>query len=97
MFSATGCGEITDGGCTVVTGVWGSHVQTVLHGGGLSCEVVAPQEYQLRMLEKLMWASVFWVMSAALGGAKVGRGFIRCVYCTSVTLPLLSVAFLEGF
>lgn len=68
---------MVDGHRTVVTGAWAGHVQEVLQAGGVACATVGPREYAQHMVGKLLWASVFWMMSAAQGGAKVGVAVAR--------------------
>ena len=45
---------------------------SLLHAGGIRCRAVEREEYLALMIEKLLWASVYWLLSAGLGGLPVG-------------------------
>ncbi|KAG2499298.1 hypothetical protein HYH03_002876 [Edaphochlamys debaryana] len=57
---------------TVVSGRWAEHVSRTLARGGVSCRVVSRPALLVALVEKKLWAALFWMMSAALGGATVG-------------------------
>ncbi|EFJ42893.1 hypothetical protein VOLCADRAFT_96870 [Volvox carteri f. nagariensis] len=65
-------GTATDGRRTVASGRWGDHVASTLNRGGVSCAVVSRDALYKALVEKALWASIFWMLSCALGGAKVG-------------------------
>lgn len=70
---ATEDGAVTDGGRTAVHGPMSQHVQQLLQQGGVSCKVLDSwEEYSSAMVVKLLWSSIFWLLSAALGGIPVG-------------------------
>ncbi|KAG2442911.1 hypothetical protein HXX76_002987 [Chlamydomonas incerta] len=65
-------GTATDGLRTVASGRWAQHVSHTLSRGGVRCRAVGGADMYGAVVEKLLWASVFWMMSAALGGMNVG-------------------------
>lgn len=71
--SASDAGEVRDGKQTVVSGRHAAIICATLQEGGLHCREVGWPDYQSRMVVKLLWASVFWALSAALGGLPVGQ------------------------
>ncbi|KAL4421075.1 hypothetical protein ABPG77_001370 [Micractinium sp. CCAP 211/92] len=71
-FSADSEGGIVDSGRTVVTGRWANELAQVLQAGGVACRPVQGGEYLALMVEKLLWASIYWLLSAGLGGLPVG-------------------------
>jgi hypothetical protein len=68
-------GLFKDGKQTVCIGKWAQWFSNdVLLKNNLACRVVSdPNEYKVLMVHKLLWACIFWMMSAALGGATVGQ------------------------
>lgn len=42
-----------------------------LANGSVSCAIVDDSTMFRALVEKVLWASIFWLLSAALGGAKV--------------------------
>jgi len=74
-------GGVTDGGLTLVHGgAWAAHAARALAAGGVRCRVEADWlEFQRAMVVKLLWASIFWMMSAALGAETVGMLGWLCV------------------
>ena len=66
-------GPLVDGGQTVVrAGIWAEAMRRILGEAGVTAGVLDEQPYAERSLEKLLWASIFWLGSAAEGGAPVG-------------------------
>jgi hypothetical protein len=65
---------VADGLRSAATGQHAAHVAQSLVAGGMRCEALAAGPFRQRLVEKLLWASCFWMMSAALGGAQVGSG-----------------------
>lgn len=61
-----------DGLRSAATGPFAPHVAASLAAGGVRCEVLGGGAYRARLLEKLLWASLLWLLSAALGGKQVG-------------------------
>lgn len=70
--SALEDGTFTDGKRTVVTGRWAAAVCGLFNQGALTCHEVSGQEYLPLMVEKLLWSSIFWLLSDGLGGKSVG-------------------------
>lgn len=75
--SATDEGTLTDGGQTAVTGKWAPEVQHFLLGSGVRCGVLDRGAYTARMLEKLLWSSVLWLVCHVHGGVSVGEALER--------------------
>lgn len=49
------------------------HVAATLQSNGVRCAVIEDwQAFHQRMLVKLLWACIFWLLSAGLGGKPVG-------------------------
>ncbi len=46
--------------------------------GGVSCREVDGAGLAAALVEKQLWACIFWMMSAALGGKQVRRGRFPC-------------------
>ena len=68
-------GTVTDGGQSAVWGPWAEHVAELFQEAGVQCQVLQSRAlYQDRMIEKLLWSCIFWMMSAALKGMQVRRG-----------------------
>ncbi|KIY95098.1 hypothetical protein MNEG_12864 [Monoraphidium neglectum] len=67
--AADASGAVTDGRKTLAHGGrWAEHAAAALAGGGVACRVEAGwREFQEAVAAKLLWSSIFWVMSAALG------------------------------
>lgn len=66
-------GSVTDGGLTLVHGGrWAAAAAETLAAAGVAARV-EPEwlEFQRAVAVKLLWASIFWLMSDALGGATV--------------------------
>ncbi|GLI68956.1 hypothetical protein VaNZ11_013484 [Volvox africanus] len=70
-------GNVTDGCRTVACGRWADHVATTLARGAVSCSVVSESAIYRALTEKALWASIFWLLSDVLGGAKVGDIAVR--------------------
>ncbi|KXZ56706.1 hypothetical protein GPECTOR_1g636 [Gonium pectorale] len=66
-------GTAKDGGRTATSGRWARHVAHTLARGQVSCSVVDSPDMCRALVEKHLWASIFWMLSAALGGAQVGH------------------------
>jgi hypothetical protein len=71
LAAASDRGEVVDGLRSAATGQHADHVAAVLAAGGVRCQVLGTQAYRAQLVEKLLWASVFWLMSSALGGKQV--------------------------
>jgi hypothetical protein len=73
--AATSSGTFNDGkqtACIRKWAEWFSH--DVLQKNRLECRVISNfEEYKVLMVHKLLWACIFWMMSAALGGVSVGE------------------------
>lgn len=74
-------------------------VCALLAHGGVACRQVDRETYERLLVTKLLWASVFWLLSAALGGATAGK--IATANVAEVKelvgeLLLLAAAYLEG-
>ncbi|KAH7421114.1 hypothetical protein KP509_13G041000 [Ceratopteris richardii] len=55
-------------------GRWGDAMSQIMQNGGLGCSVLRSHEEFLEvMIEKLLWSSIFWLLSDALGGLCVGE------------------------
>ncbi|KAG2443026.1 hypothetical protein HYH02_009441 [Chlamydomonas schloesseri] len=65
-------GTAKDGLRTVASGRWAHHVSRTLARGGVRCRAVRGADMYVAVVEKLLWACVFWMLSSALGGMKVG-------------------------
>ncbi|PNW84988.1 hypothetical protein CHLRE_03g167050v5 [Chlamydomonas reinhardtii] len=65
-------GTAKDGLRTVASGRWAQHVSRTLSRGAVRCRAVGGADMYGAVVEKLLWACVFWMMSAALGGMNVG-------------------------
>ncbi|PRW20482.1 hypothetical protein C2E21_8909 [Chlorella sorokiniana] len=52
--------------------MWAGAVAALLHRGGVQCRTVERGEFLALMIEKLLWASIYWLLSAGLGGLPVG-------------------------
>lgn len=51
---------------------WSAHVAATLARGGVSCREVDGGGLAAALVEKQLWACIFWMMSSALGGKQVG-------------------------
>jgi hypothetical protein len=70
--SCSSDGAVVDGGGrSVATGRWAGVLCGALRAGGVGCAELPPESYLPRMVEKLLWASTFWLLCEALGGATV--------------------------
>ncbi|KAI5083554.1 hypothetical protein GOP47_0003297 [Adiantum capillus-veneris] len=74
---------------------WGRWADTICHimqKGGLQCSVVSQDMFLEVMVEKLLWSSIFWLLSDALGGLSVGEiaQYHKCLVqeLTGELLPL---------
>lgn len=65
-------GSVTDGGRTVACGRHAEPLAALLQRGGVRCRTVGRSEYLPLMVEKLLWASITWLLSSALGGVPAG-------------------------
>mmetsp|Transcript_22039 Transcript_22039/g.36765 ORF Transcript_22039/g.36765 Transcript_22039/m.36765 type:complete len:349 (-) Transcript_22039:234-1280(-) len=65
--------QVTDGGQTVVSGRYAAHMAWLLGEGGVKCQQLNRTQFQQKSAEKLLWATVFWVICEALGGITVGQ------------------------
>ncbi|CAM6116751.1 unnamed protein product [Calypogeia fissa] len=64
---------VSGGRDSLVWGRWASVVVSLMHKAGLPSSVVGSHEPFLEsVVEKLLWSSIFWLLSAALGGLPVG-------------------------
>lgn len=50
---------------------WATSLCGLLQGGGIRCREVTADEYRPLMVEKLLWSSIFWLLSDVLGGLPV--------------------------
>jgi hypothetical protein len=67
-------GTFTDGGQTVAYGPWAPWFADLLHKNDLKCDIIDDtHHFHILAAQKLLWACIFWAMSAALDGAPVGR------------------------
>lgn len=74
--TAAADGTVTDGGLTAVCGPYSGHVQQLLQQGGVSCKVLGSwHDYNSAMVVKLLWSSIFWLLSAGLDGATVSQAY----------------------
>jgi hypothetical protein len=64
-------GTLTDGEATAVTGAHGEQLRQFFVDCGLQCSHVDAGEFTSRMLQKLMWSSVMWLVCHAHGGITV--------------------------
>lgn len=48
-------------------------IAELMHSAGLPCSEVTHEEFLKGAIEKLLWSSIFWLLSAALGGLPVGE------------------------
>lgn len=65
-----------------LTAACGRHAEAFaarLHRAGLACKVLEPKEFQVSMLEKLIWISAFMLVGARHPGATVGQARARPV------------------
>lgn len=86
--------KIKDGGQgSLVWGRWATVISQIMKTGGLECSTVTYGMFLEVMVEKLLWSSIFWLLSAALGGQSVGAIAKNCVFdiqeLTSELLPLV--------
>lgn len=59
-----------------LTAACGPHAEAFaarLHRAGLACKVLPPKEFQVSMIEKLIWISAFMLVGARHPGATVGQ------------------------
>lgn len=64
---------IKDGGQdSLAWGRWASVICETMQAGGLQCSSVSYGIFFEVMIEKLLWSSIFWLLSAALGELSVG-------------------------
>lgn len=54
-------------------GRWASTVAGIMQRGGLQCSTLSHEQFLEVMIEKLLWGSIFWLLSDALGTLPVGR------------------------
>lgn len=56
-------------------GRWAQHVSCTLTARGVRCAVLDDwAEFHQQMLVKLLWSSIFWLLSAGLGAKPVRAG-----------------------
>eukprot|EP00879_Flechtneria_rotunda_P018830 GHRR01019764.1.p1 GENE.GHRR01019764.1~~GHRR01019764.1.p1 ORF type:complete len:257 (+),score=103.73 GHRR01019764.1:252-1022(+) len=68
----------------LLCGHWGPHVARLLQQGGVQCRVLDSwQLYKSEMVVKLLWSSIFWLLSAAHGGMQVGA-IVQSQHLTAV-------------
>jgi hypothetical protein len=68
-------GKVADGLRTTVCGPHAQHVSDTLSSNGVRCAVLQNwDQFQQQMLNKLLWSSIFWLLSAGLGGMPVRLG-----------------------
>lgn len=51
---------------------WADALAEVLRSGGVACRPMERGAFLALMVEKLLWASTYWLLSAGLGGLPVG-------------------------
>lgn len=56
---------------------WADSLSGLLAAGGVRCRAVKHDEFLELMSEKLIWASIFWLLSTALGGLPVKTSQLR--------------------
>lgn len=56
-----------------VRGRWASIITHIMQKGGLQCSTLTNEIFLEVMIEKLLWSSIFWLLSDALGGLSVGK------------------------
>jgi hypothetical protein len=84
--AATAQGRVTDGKLSLAYGPWAEHAAAALRAGGVTCGVTHSwEEFSIKMVTKLLWSCLFWMMSAALGGKPVS-GWASCIYCCGYSL-----------
>jgi hypothetical protein len=72
LLTATEEGRVTDGKLSLAYGPWAEHAAATLRAGGVTCGVTDSwKEFRLKMVTKLLWSCLFWMMSAGLGGKPV--------------------------
>ncbi|KAJ7297611.1 hypothetical protein O6H91_Y045700 [Diphasiastrum complanatum] len=54
-------------------GRWAPLVAKIMCDAGLQCSVVRHEIYLESLVEKLLWSSIFWLLSASLGSISVGK------------------------
>lgn len=57
---------------------WGDDFRDVLARGQIACQVLDRDSYRLKMIEKLLWATIFWMLSSAEGGLTVWNLGFTC-------------------
>ena len=75
---------------------WAGIVAQIMQSGGLECTTVSSREdFFETMWVKLLWSSIFWLLSDALGGLPVGTIAQKHAHhvqeLTSELLPLLMI------
>ena len=75
---------------------WAGIVAQIMQSGGLECNHISSHEdFVEAMWEKLLWSSIFWLLSDALGGLPVGAIAQQHAHhvqeLTSELLPLLMI------
>jgi hypothetical protein len=71
-------GTVTDGGRSRACGPLADHAAAVLQAGGVSCKALSRrEEYHQAMAVKLLWSSIFWLVSAGLGGVTVSNAGLK--------------------
>ncbi|MCO5560184.1 hypothetical protein L7F22_013792 [Adiantum nelumboides] len=61
------------GGDSCAWGRWADTISHIMQKGGLQCSVASQEMFLELMIEKLLWSSIFWLLSDALGGLSVGE------------------------
>ena len=70
--AASEAGGLTDGKQTACRGKWADWFCHILQQQNLQCKIVQDgRVFNELMVHKLLWACIFWMMSAALGGMPV--------------------------
>lgn len=60
-----------DGKRSVATGKWASEVADLLVQGGVTCATLPRGPYTAQLIEKVLWASLLWLVCHKHGGITV--------------------------
>lgn len=64
-------GTVVDGQQSLATGKWAVEIAELLNGGGVACRAVPIGAFTAQQIEKLLWASLLWLVCHAHGGITV--------------------------
>lgn len=64
-------GTVIDGQQSLATGKWAVEIAELLNGGGVACRAVPIGAFTAQQIEKLLWASLLWLVCHAHGGITV--------------------------